>query len=323
MSTEIGRRPPESLPDVLQGLPRPAGHPHTLFAMSADFSHAAAELERIRTDLFALLLQVHGPWEGDALEAFHGLMSTVPGRYHFTAEGYRKAAAALKDYAGSLEQAQRAWEAAERIGRTDAGRQAALRALDPAYQWDLFSADRVRARGMVEAALQRLHSSTLRTGGVLRSLESTLPGRAPVKPDIFRGRGTSFLQGLDEVRDLGMADLRDIWQMHELVVPWQAPSAWRDTVDSYYDDAAGACSDPSDYMRDSIYDYVDGEEFQAGNDARGLAGLAYNVAGGPRGLILDAFKAGRWQRRHGRGPRDRTEPDKGTEPKRDVCHPLG
>lgn len=319
MSQDKGPSSASSLPDALAGLQRPSGSPERLYGRSNDFSRAAAQLDDIGGDLSRLLLQIHGPWLGDAEGTFSGVINPRAATYRVVAGGYRKAAAALKDYASALENAQHTYDSSRRLADSDASRQSVLDTHNGAYQWDPFSPDRVRARSHFEAALQGLHQATVRANAVLKTLEATIgPRRSGAKPEIFRGRGSSARQFWDELWEKGSEDARGLWELNRLWLPGEAKPAWKEKIKEYVDDKERACTDPVRYAGDEAYDYGNGEEFEAGNDARWLAGLLYNVVGGPRKLAWSLIKPDGKHKHH-----DKKDKEAKNEDKKTSCSPAG
>lgn len=277
MSEERGPSPSMSLPDALAGLRRPSGTPDSLYQRCKDFTKAAAQLDDVGDDFARLLHKVPGPWKGTSQAEFSQVMGGRPGNYRKAAAGYRKAGIAVKEYASALENAQQTWDASRQLADADWHRQIPGALATPP---DPFSPDRVRARKQVEAALERLRGTTLRSIGVLKALEATLGPRSRVKPEIARGRGAAMMQAWDELYEKGRADWDEVWDLHRLVMPGQAKDAWKEKWNSYFDDKERACTDPVRHAGDEAYDYANVEEFQAGNDARAWAGVAYNASGG-------------------------------------------
>lgn len=309
MSQERGPGASTFLPNPLEGLPSPPGAPDSLYERSTDFERAAVQLDDIGRQLATLLLQAPSAWEGDAARTFHQTMSERPGIYRRVAAGYRKASSAISGYASALEHAQTTHAASRGLCDADAFRQQGLFSADPTYQFDLFSPDRIRARRQLEAALERLRASTARAAGVLRTLESTLTGRPPVKPEICRGRGESTMQAGDELREKGTDDLRALWELHRLVTPAQAEAAWKQSWEEFADEVDRALTNPLRYLGDEAYATANVEEFQAGNDARAFAGLGYNL------LMRGPMKLGRWISPDGRRRDDHTDAKKETTDK--------
>lgn len=302
-----------SLPDALAGLPRPAGYPDPLYERSKDFANAANQLDDIADEFARLLLQVPGPWAGTSQSEFTQVMSGRPANYRSIAAGYRKAGVALKEYASALEHAQQTWDASRRLAEADWHRQIPGAGLPP----DPFSPDRVRARSQVEAALERLRGTTKRTFGVLSALEATLGPRRGASPEIARGRRAAVMQGLDEIGGKARADWDTLWGQHRLFLPSTAKQAWKDKIKAWADDEYRRCSDPAGYAGDEFYEFANADEFQAGNDARAWAGLAYNYAGGwfklfKKLAIPEAKK-----------PDDEKKDDEKKEEKKSSCSPVG
>lgn len=278
MSQERGQSPSMSLPDALAGLQRPGGTPDTLDLRSNDFSHAANQLDGICDDLTRLLRKVPGPWTGSSQAEFNQVMSGHPERFRTTAGGYRKAAGAIKVYASALEHAQQTWDASRRLADADWHRQMPPKDGVPP---DPFSPDRVRARKQVESALERLRETTQRSRSVLSALENRLGSRPPHPPEIARGRGAAVMQALDEVYEMGRADWDALWELHKLYLPSTAVEAWEKRARAWADEFNRSCSDPVSYVGDMLYEYANADEFRSGNDARAVAGLIYNISGGP------------------------------------------
>lgn len=303
-----------SLPDALVGLQKPTGVPDMLYQRSKDFANATAQLDDICDDFARLLMKVPGPWRGTSQNEFNQVMSGRPGNYRRAAAGYRKAGIVLKEYASALEHAQQTWDASRRLADADWHRQIPG---TPATPPDPFSPDRVRARSQVEAAMTRLRGATLRCGGVLKALEATLGPRSRVMPEIARGRGAAVMQAGDELYEKARADWDDLWDLHRLVTPGQAKDAWKERGKAYADEKYRACADPAGYAGDQAYNYANIEEFQAGNDARAWAGLAYNVSGGwwklGKTLIFPDDKS-----KH-----ETKKDDEKREEKKNSCSPVG
>ncbi len=291
---------PSHLPPVLRGLTEPPGDPAALYEAGRDYLRAAAQLDDIDRDELRLLQQVHGPWEGAAEKGFLDQMRRRLAGFAGIAAGYRKAAGALKDYAAALENAQNAFRTARQLDSADHFRQMGLASHDPAYVFDLFSANRVRARSQVEAALERLRGANLRTTAVLKGLESTLGKRPPVKPDIYRSRGESMMQAGNEVKDSVNEDMAAICGTIDYVRPGHAKEAWNEL----WDDQIRRSTDPAGYVGDELYDFFNVEEFQADNISRGVAGVAYNVLVGWR---LKPFRLINPENSHPKGERKKME----------------
>jgi len=315
VSEERGQAPSMSLPDALAGLHRPSGTPDTLYERSKDFSKAAAQLDDICGDFVKLLLRVPGPWTGTSQSEFTQVMTGKPGNYRDIAAGYRKAGLTLKAYASALEHAQQAWDSSRQLADADWHRQIGHGIATPP---DPFSPDRIRARRQVEVALAKLRAAAAHTRSVLSSLEFTMGKRPPVKPEIDRGRVAAAFQAWDEVWGMAKHDAKDIWDLHRLFVRSQAKDAWKQKWEDFYSDKTGACSDPAGYIKENTYDAANGDEFLAGNDARWLAGLAYNAVG-PR-KYLDLLKP---SRKPDEETKDKSKSDEEKKKERDVCHPLG
>ncbi len=313
MSQEAGRlNQSPSLPDSLTGLDRPSGNPDSLYEMGKDFGRAAGELDAIDRDEYRLLLEVHGPWEGVAAKGFVATMTQRQAAYSDVAAGYRTAAGAVKDYASALENAQNTYAASRALNDNDYHRQTSLRSKNPAYSYDLFSADRVRARSQLEAALERLRGATVRTTGMLKALESTMGKRPPVLPDIYRGKGSSFMQAGDEVGQKIGEDVQAACNTYRLVQPGQAKDAWRQALDEYLADRARFARNPVTYVGDELYSVANIEEFQAGNYARGLAGAGYNVVTRGPSKLMRLFSPDGKRKQDG---------DKKAEEKKSWCSP--
>lgn len=214
-------------------------------------------------------------WRGDGAAAFVNRSATLPRSYAHVAGVYRTAAGALDSYAGVLEEAQRTFDQAQAMVAADNRRQQASMARDPAAVADLLSVDRVRARRMLQVALDRLQVSNRHTSAVLRGLESQDGHRPTVLPEIYRSQADSRRQGLDEIRHKGVADLDGLWAALQIFRPSKTVGVAQGTLLSTADELEGLVSNPVTYVGSDLYDALDIKELQAGNDARFAGGLAY------------------------------------------------
>lgn len=274
------RAPHESdrvLDDPLAGLVRPAGDPAAVRRRCADFRSAAVQLEDIGRLMEAYRGGVAAHWHGDGAWAFIARSATLPRSYAHWAGVYGAAAGALDGYAGALAEAQHTYDQARSLVAADDRRQWAILAHDPDAVADLLAVDRVRARRLVGAALDRLQVSARHTMVVLQRFEGEQGKRPPVLPEVFRGPASFRRQALDEVHDKGLADLSDLWATAQLFNPGKSAGVADAMVRSTVDEIQRFSSSPLDYAGSELYDTLDIEELQAGNDARWVGGMAYGI----------------------------------------------
>ncbi len=277
MSRRAPHESDRALDDPLAGLVRPAGDPAAVRSRCNDLRTAAVELEDIGRLMEAYRGGVAANWHGDGAWAFMVRSATLPRSYAHWGSVHRAAAAALNAYAGALADAQRTFDLARSLVAADDRRQLAIMVRDLEAVADPLAVDRVRARRLVDTSLDRLQVSTRRTMVVLQRFEAEQGRRPPVLPEIFRGPASFRRQALDEVHDTGAADLADLWATLQILNPTKSAGVADAMVRSTIDEIQRFSSSPLDYAGSELYDALDLEELQAGNDARWIGGMAYGL----------------------------------------------
>ena len=192
--------------DAALGVASIPGDPYFLQALAAQLGSLADELDEVRAGLSGL---ESVKWEGEAAEAFGGVMHQQPSRYSDAADSMAMAAAAISAFAAALEDAQ---ILAVRAGDLAAESQIATSrweaaAPGPRPDSDPGAAGRVMAEQITAGATADLTAATSTLVAILDAAEAGAPRRPsllhelmtdawrdaaviPVKVDIGFAKGT-------------------------------------------------------------------------------------------------------------------------------------